>query len=121
ELMMKTSPLDRPPESPAAAFCPRLLSEHQPVGLAPMGASRRLKRTTPSTSEHLAQGWVESSPSARDAAVVLPVPGGLAPDPRGGSARRLQGDGTPFHLVEQPADPAVGDRGRDDARRLAPG
>ena len=38
-------------------------------GLAPMGASRRLKGTTPSTNEHQAQGWVESSPSARDAAV----------------------------------------------------
>ncbi len=38
-------------------------------GLAPMGASRRLKGTTPSTNEHQAQGLVESSPSARDAAV----------------------------------------------------
>src|SRR5512135_1454902 len=41
-------------DSPAvfAAAAPTLLSERRPVGLAPMGASRRLKRTTPSTNEH---------------------------------------------------------------------
>src|ERR1700683_2877431 len=55
--------------------CPTLLSERWPGGLAPMGASRRLKETAPSTDEHQAQGWVEPSPSARDATVRLPSPG----------------------------------------------
>ena len=84
-------------------LCPLLLSEHRPVGLAPMGASRRLKRTTPSTNEHQAQGCVESSPSARDAAMVPALVVGP-----GAPLRGPQPAG--FKVIEPPSTRSLPDR-----------
>ena len=80
-----------------------------------MGVSRRSKGATPSTDEHQAQGWVESPPSTRDAAVNPKIlTSDICKIVR--SDGLLQRDRPSLDLMIQPTDPTVAYRRGDHAK-----